>query len=655
MFSSKENCKNLVANALQWVVDNLDEFHPFKSDRSFEIRHGQKITELATMLYSYIKLTGDTHSDGVQKILELLKQVQSDRRFSDRLLRSPAEFILYCDIYTVLRLLGYDNLEQRELLQKLINIGFLDSLERVPHRMMDVRLTLENADLQHSWPSLEEMYKTSILSAIPCALHLEESAIYALTHVIFFLYGFGTRKNVSIPCKDLVGLRHTLSMLLAIACQEHHWDLLGELLLCWDCIELEPNLVYEEAWKTFLEQQQTNGAIPGPEKALIINDRDRQYDLQKLPIEKVDLTITEERELYFAHHYHTTMIGIIAGCVRLNRLNPQSSTGTIDKYIDESAKNFITVVSKDSTSEISDSKVHFERARYWLEKLLETVRGDIGIEPATFCRILLGYWICDNILSTPNSKFGDISQQVYQELMVRDRDNHKNFSDIPALLELIATILLFSQNLCVPSLQNFFCQVAKVVQKKLTHSARISLYEKQLLFDVLGFPSLPSNPIHFSSVFESIRSFSLASDPNCVKQFLLQLNALTRYGTQPIASQACSPDFQEMLAGLATHFLRQYDFLMGGQVLRTMSYLGANDRSDFKDCVDFLKLHQRSDGSFGFFGLEEAELKSKGKSNLAIETELYLPISVSCLWTLGETSSGWRFYQAIQQPIGVER
>jgi hypothetical protein len=106
---------------------------------------------------------------------------------------------------------------------------------------------------------------------------------------------------------------------------------------------------------------------------------------------------------------------------------------------------------------------------------------------------------------------------------------------------------------------------------------------------------------------------------------------------------------QELLCGLALHFLRSYDFLTACRVLRAIAYLGLDDGADFKACLSFLRLHQRPNGAFGFFGLEEAPLKAQGVDGLALDARLYLPVTTACLLALCEGSGQptWWLYNAL--------
>ena len=39
-----------------------------------------------------------------------------------------------------------------------------------------------------------------------------------------------------------------------------HWDLLTELLICWDCLDLAPTHLTDRAWTTLMGHQREDGA-----------------------------------------------------------------------------------------------------------------------------------------------------------------------------------------------------------------------------------------------------------------------------------------------------------------------------------------------------------------------------------------------------------
>jgi hypothetical protein len=69
----------MMDHALGWVVSQLDEFDPFRDGRPFEIRHAQKLAELATMMHGYMGLTGNADSPEMRRILDLVRSARRNR------------------------------------------------------------------------------------------------------------------------------------------------------------------------------------------------------------------------------------------------------------------------------------------------------------------------------------------------------------------------------------------------------------------------------------------------------------------------------------------------------------------------------------------------------------------------------------------------
>src|ERR1700694_3810345 len=132
--------------------------------------------------------------------------------------------------------------------------------------MMDIASRLAGGGFEPPWPSLRQLYGSSILGATPSALLLGEDGTYGLTHVLMYLYGFGIRR-ASIPKRQRESLRRLLSMLLVGVSQDRHWDLLAELLLCWEAIGYPATALSNRCWKALLGAQQEGGSIPCPEWA----------------------------------------------------------------------------------------------------------------------------------------------------------------------------------------------------------------------------------------------------------------------------------------------------------------------------------------------------------------------------------------------------
>ncbi len=293
---------------MTWIDRHLEDFDPFHGGRAFEMKNGQRVGELALLLQAYVMLTGDRESRCIRRMAALLKSIQQNRKFADRPLSSQVDFVLATLVYSALRVVGHENLQQREVLERLLRLNYVMHTERLPYRLMEVVFCTEWAELRHSLPSMKSLYKRSILADIPCPLYLHDDDIYAITHVLMYFFALGTRTGASVPTRQIKRLNQTLSTLIVMACQDHHWDLLAELLLCWDCLGNEVSVVYERGWKALLEIQQDDGSLPGPEWAQKIHDAAQLKDAKPDP-----------NFLRFTHFYHTTLVSCVSALVRLRR------------------------------------------------------------------------------------------------------------------------------------------------------------------------------------------------------------------------------------------------------------------------------------------------------------------------------------------------
>ena len=66
-----------------------------------------------------------------------------------------------------------------------------------------------------------------------------------------------------------------------------------------------------------------------------------------------------------------------------------------------------------------------------------------------------------------------------------------------------------------------------------------------------------------------------------------------------------------------------------------MNYLGMQKLRYFKDSLDFILWQQRPDGRFGFFAPEVSCIRNKDPK-FNEKRCLYLPITVSAMWTIAE-------------------
>lgn len=494
--STKATIEFLVTRAFGWLVEHLEEFDPFKNGRPFEMRNGQRIGELAILLHAYTELNGNRSAPGCQRIIDLLRKVQQQRWFGDRLFRSPQEFVLFSEVYAGLRGVGYDNAVARQMIQRAIDAGYLNFTERLPHRVMDIASCLERGGFRHPLPSLQSLYSTSVMSEVPCPAMLNEDALYFLTHVLMFLHDFGVGNKNAVPAAQREELRHCLSALLVIVCQDHHWDLLAELLLCWECCGLGNTYVHESAWKELMAAQRKDGAIPGPEWALRLHSKVED-----------NLDPNMEGDFYFAHHYHTTLVSIIVGSLRLKRLKagknlaapkPEGRTPYRRSLLNRSFSR------KQIPAAIESSKA-------WLAGLLNESE-DHGQELSSklLCQILLANWICC-MASRNDYDFFQVARRIGHRLLQIEKQADLASANISPGLKLMTASLLNEVKIHLPSLHcedGFVAASARILGNHRSEDAIADLayYDKRLLLRRLGLHPRPLQ-INHRQLIKAFRSF----------------------------------------------------------------------------------------------------------------------------------------------------
>jgi len=624
----------MLGHAMEWVVLHLDEFDPFANGRAFDIAHGQRVTELATMLNSYVALTGDRTSRPVAALINEAARHQQNRALTDRIMHSPAEFVLFADLYSAIRRIGHDDPTQRELIQRVIDAGFLDQVERVPHRMMDVRLTLEWGDFRHPWESLETLCQSSILAREPRALYLDEASLYSLTHVIMFLYGFGTRSGADhgLSPEQEVRLLETLSMLLVITAQQRHWDLLIELLLCWDCLNFPVTPLCRKGWETFFALQEPDGALPGPERALAFSDSSKEQD----PI--------TQRELYVSHHYHTTLVAIIAAVVHGGRAVEH------DECRNALTAKPVTIAAPRARTSDSAGTADLEalsRAQRWL-----ITRGAdaVGHSDRAALELLLARWICRE-RNGGDPSFRQYAQDVARRVEVEDTSDagRHGVGAASTTLSLLSASILNGEDCLPEGLEHFVYRSAEVLGRRSLSDARsdLAFAEKRVIFSRhgLGEASLRLSRDELLAIADAN---SLRGSAESFEQLAVCVDSFSVCGTDASVSDVADAWLIEVLLGVGMHHLREYDFPRATRLLRAASYLETSERPLLSQSYDFLRLHQDTTGAFGFLGPAQDAMLRRSGPGFSIDIDVRLPVTLQSIWTLAERGGArWRLYASL--------
>jgi hypothetical protein len=616
-----------IERALGWMDAHLDEFDPFAAGRPFEIRLGQRVGELSILLNTYLRLTGRRGDPRALRMARLLERIQRHPEFVARLIRSPLEFILFAEVYANLRAVGRDDAEMHTLIQRALDAGFLEQTERFPNRMMDIRACLDMGGFATDYPSLPALYERSILGGRLDPLLLSQEDIYSITHVLMFLYGFGTRSDFAVPEHSLADLERLLAGLLVLVAQEHHWDLMAELLICWECIRLPPTEISEGAWAELEALQDPDGAIPGPEWAA------------RLHAELSDASgVAAENDSYFSHHYHTTLVSLIAGCLRLRRLEAP------DLPQPDRPKARVRARSVDVPRGLAAAHA----ARSWLGRLTDDVLSDADARAGLLGQLLLGQWAAAALAGEPAESVAHEIRRIGERLAVRDRSNRLTWSDASATQLLLVALLLDREEIVVPYLHAPDGFVSRVVEA-LEATDDPALDELRALLQNAG--RLPESlGVGAHEVAASARRLRLSADAAEIDALLVRVEAHTAFGTRPSHLGSEAAWIAELLAAVAVYSLRRYDFIRGGRLIRAVRALeepqSPAGMNLLEPCVSFVYLNQRTDGAFGFLAPDARALEATD-SDRDTERALALPVTVNCLWALAEAETTWRLFESM--------
>lgn len=288
--------------AAGWAFANQDRFSPFDESDTYIPSRLKAFVEFAIMTAAYDAYCPSTRDAQCGAAVDLIAACAERDDFTDWLFRRPEIVVEFAEVLGSLHELRRESPRLLHKLRSAIIVDALSHVERVPHRVLEVALVNEWANLDLlQMPRLETLVEVTILAAKLRTPWIGREAAYAITHVIMFIYRFGlvrSRLALSLPTVDL---RRLLTDLLVINSAEGDWDLLGEVLLCWKCLGLPPTPLTFAAWQCFLNAQQTDGSFLPSRDAATTDDGERNPSGDNVQL-----------------RYHTTFVAVLAGTAWLS-------------------------------------------------------------------------------------------------------------------------------------------------------------------------------------------------------------------------------------------------------------------------------------------------------------------------------------------------
>ena len=284
----------------------------------------------------------------------------------------------------------------------------------------------------------------------------------------------------------------------------------------------------------------------------------------------------------------------------------------------------------------------------WLFELLcrDGAGGEVG--PGEGCQALLGCWIADCMIECYGGRSGLFSSAIdLAAPILSGGDADPALWGIPTTLTLLVGALLRQSGVILEPLNGHLVKAAAALNGLgPCNASDINTYDKRVVLHRAGLLAL--SKLGYSSDGATCVDASLNATALEVDEMLLQIEVAASAGTRDIELNSSEMWLQQLLAGMAMHRFRHYDLRGMCRILRVLEYLGAGRLFDRRsDLFETLAGQQRVDGSFGWFGPEEAELRKLSPGS-GTDVLLYLPTTVESLWALAEGAGvGWRLFRSI--------
>jgi hypothetical protein len=289
---------------LLWTAEYLDEFslnNRFDlsaADLKDQIPQLKPISELALTIW-LLRRSGVRHEFLDEVPRWIWEQIDSGKMLT-KLLLARNDFLPCCSLFGPLYQLGY----RSQPLEKTLNLLSRSDMAKVfplaPWAALAIDYNLSILGCKALSPDIGSLY----VGALPEPWVVSSEIAYAITHEVFYLTDFGSRRIDDDYVVEY--LEYWLPYWGSIFLREKNYDLAGELAMSSCCISHANALVSEQLLNSVLAVQDVTGYVPGPIGAGTILHQ--QGD-------------TTRRRKFLAN-YHTTLVALMACALVLRSSNP---------------------------------------------------------------------------------------------------------------------------------------------------------------------------------------------------------------------------------------------------------------------------------------------------------------------------------------------
>ncbi len=305
----RERLRRRGAASLSWLTRNLHRFAPWQDGRPADARL-KAFAELS-ILYAYLE---QWQGQPFAAALSLAKTLPAWRAFltgqcehrpyAEMARKHPAQAYAFLLPYLMLRATGYRSPYHEDTFERLRHWGYPEATEAVPYRQLERRYILWKSGYLPHEPSWLRLYRDTVLARSRSPVHLDQDAAYSVTHTLFYLTDMGNRP-APFEAREVDRVTGLVECLLVHYWRLAHWDLVGELLVCLNCLHKWDSDLDAQAAKGFLRAWRSDGAVPAERRAAE---------------ETRAACGAGQEERAFRECYHTTLVGVFYCCTGLNEI-----------------------------------------------------------------------------------------------------------------------------------------------------------------------------------------------------------------------------------------------------------------------------------------------------------------------------------------------
>src|SRR5262249_8823196 len=177
------------------------------------------------------------------------------------------------------------------------------------------------------------------------------------------------------------------------------------------------------------------------------------------------------------------------------------------------------------------------------------------------------------------------------------------------------------------------------------------LLEARLILGLRGLCAAPTRPVLGVQDLGSALEL-LQADDERINRVVSRVTAASAYGTAEVVASSSARDMLGTATGVwLLDSSRRYKLDRVASLTRTLAYLEAVRSTPGREALDFLLAQQHPTGRFGFFGPEVMHAR-RTTPGFEEYVELYLPVTLACLWALAESHTGG-FRLLTSMPVGA--